>query len=294
MAGQATGKEIVKAADSEQLAGALKKAHSTLVTFLGTPEMAQRAARVAWVLVRRTPDLQKCSIESIVAGILQSAQYKLELGTEAYLVPFGTEAQFIPDWKGLVRLGIRAGAITAGHADLVYDKDKFTYRRSGEAVEFFHEPQPFGQRSAQDTVEAHRKAGCVGVYFIGYRVAAPPIVQPMSVDEVEYVRTTYSKAPSGDLWKKRWSMGAFKTAAKQGMKLAATSKELLEVIELDNRQETGIKTAVLEGDEIEVRPLTEPRPALSPPAPQPTEEQVRAEEAKMVRAEDAKLAGKDK
>lgn len=283
MSGQGT--DIVKAADSDKLAVAFKKAHGTLVAFLGTPEMAHRAARVAWVLIRRTPDLQKCSIESIVAGMLQSAQYKLELGTEAYLVPFGAEAQFIPDWKGLVRLGIRAGAITAGHADLVYDKDKFVYRRSGEAVEFFHEPQPFGQRSAQDTVEAHRKAGCVGVYFIGYRAGAPPIVQPMSVDEVEYVRATYSKAPNGDLWKKRWSMGAFKTATKQGMKLAATSKELLEVIELDNRQETRIKTGVLDGDEDEVRPFKEPLPIGAPKTPEPTEEQVRAEDAKLAASE---------
>jgi recombination protein RecT len=287
------GTDIVKAADSEQLIGALKKAHGTLVAFLGTPEMAQRAVRVAWVLVRRTPDLQKCSIESIIAGMLQSAQFRLELGTEAYLVPFknkelGTyEAVFIPDWKGLVRLAIGAGALTTGHGDLVYKGDEYLHEQTAEGVRFRHVRQRFGARAAVDKVEEHLKAGCEGVYFIGHRTDGPPVVAEMRVAEVEYVRATYSRAPNGDLWVKRWSAGAIKTVTKQGLKLVRMTPTLQQAIELDNRQETGLKTAVLEGDEIEVRPLTEPRPvgAVSPPAPQPTEEQVRAEEAKMVAKE---------
>lgn len=272
-----SGQAIVRASDGKTLSAQLQKAEGTLATLFGSRDMAIRAWKVAYVLVRRTPDLQKCSVESIVNGLLQSAQYKLELGVEAYLVPFGTEAQFIPDWKGLVRLAIRAGAITGGHADLVYEGDVFTYRRSGDAVEFFHEPKPFGKRALKDTVDDQRKAGCLGVYFIGYRKTAPPIIATLSLDEVEYVRNTYSKAKNGDLWAKRWSMGAFKTAAKQAMKLATTSPELQEVIEHDNRLETGIETGVLPGDEAAVAPYKEPQPKAVD-----QEAEIRAEDQRLV------------
>jgi len=53
--------EVVRV-DGRALVAALQKAEKTLITFLGSPEGAQRALKVAFVLVRRTPDLQKCSV----------------------------------------------------------------------------------------------------------------------------------------------------------------------------------------------------------------------------------------
>ena len=293
---QLTGQALVKASDPKQLATAFNAAQKTLVAFLGTPEMAQRAARIAWVLVRRTPDLQKCSVESLVAGMLQSAQFGLELGTEAYLVPFKnretntTEAVFVPDWKGLVRLAIRAGALTSGHGDLVYDGDAYLYRRTAEGVDFYHERKRFGPRAKADNLKAHLDAGCQGVYFLGYPPKGPIVVGEMSVDDVEYVRKTYSKQPDSPLWTKRWSIAAIKTVAKQTLKLVPMSPQLREAIELDNRQETGIKTGVVDGDEFDVRPLKEPRPAGVIAAPREPGEPTEAE----IRQEDAAAAAKEK
>jgi recombination protein RecT len=280
--------DIVLASDGEALSQALKKGQSALRRLMGSPEMAIRAATVVYVLVRRTPDLQKCSVESIVNGMIQSAQLGLELGTEAHLVPFKNrdldtyEAAFIPDWKGLVRLAIRAKAITAGHGDIVYKEDDYVCRRTGESVEFQHDRKRFGPRAKKDTVEEHIKAGCQGVYFIGYRVTGPPVVAELTVSDVEYVRRTYSKMADGKLWTQRWSAGAIKTAAKQALKVVPQSQELTTAIELDNRAETGIESGVLNGDERAVEPYREPQPKKLPPAEE--------EDAAAVRAEDAKLA----
>jgi len=277
------------------LATNLKKAEGTLLSFLGSPEGADRAIRVAFVLVRRNPDLQECSVESIVTGMLMSAQLGLELGTEAYLVPFFNkdtkqrEAAFIPDWKGLVRLAIDAGSLIRGHADLVYKNDEYRYERTGDSVLFRHVRERFGARAEQDTVGAHLKAGCQGVYFIGYTADSQlPVVAEMPVSEVEWVRKTYSKQADGPLWTKRWSAGAMKTVTKQALKLVPKSpkSKLQQAIELDNRVETGIKSGVLEGDEVEVQPFREPQPL---PAGESGGESAAQEDAR-ARAEDAKLA----
>lgn len=258
--------KIVLASDTTALASDLRRAEPTLTAFLGSQELARRAWRVAYVLVRRTPDLQKCSLPSILDGVLQAAQFGLELGTEAYLVPFrskvtGThEAVFIPDWKGLLRLAIGVGSLTGGHGDLVYADDEYVNRRIGDTVEFTHSRKRFGARAKVDSVEEHVKASCQGVYFIGYRPSGPPVVEELSVDEVEYVRKTYSRASGGDLWTKRWSAAAIKTVCKQALKLVRMTPVLQRAIELDNRFETGIQTAVLDEDEELFRPYAEPRP----------------------------------
>lgn len=241
------GTAVVRATDGVALANGLKKAERTLTDILGSQDMALRTWKVAFILVKRTPDLQKCSVESIVNGMLMSAQLGLELGMEAHLVPFKDEAVFIPDWKGLVRLAINCGALTRGHADLVYANDTYHYRRTGTGVDFVHERKRFGARAANDTVEEHRKAGCEGVYFIGYTDTLP-VVGEMSVDDVEYVRRTYSKQVNGPLWAKRWSAGAMKTVTKQALKLVPMSPKLKEAIELDNRIETGMATGATEDD----------------------------------------------
>src|SRR3972149_1988155 len=54
---------------------------------------ADRLARVALTLVRTTPGLLECTPNSILAGVMMSAQLGLELGLigHAYLVPFNNK-----------------------------------------------------------------------------------------------------------------------------------------------------------------------------------------------------------
>ncbi len=283
---------------AEELYGALQKAGKALQRLLGTEDMAKRAITVAFVLVRRTPELQRCTIESIVTGMLQSAELGLELGTQAYLVPRNVKVQrngkdewewqasFQADWKGLVDLAIKVGSITSAHGDLVYPNDTFYSRRTEHGVEFMHERERFGKRAEQDTYEAHLAAGCQGAYFIAHTSEGPPIVQIMSIEEIHYVWQTYSqKSRDGGpnpMWGKRWSRAAIKTVAHQALKLVRKTEKLTKAIELDHRAESGIVSGVVEEDVPRFAPYQEPQPLpTTSPAPDEDEERMRQEELAM-------------
>lgn len=115
-----------------------------------TPE---RLGRICLTTIRTTPQLMECTLPSLIAAIMQSAQLGLEPGIlgHAYFVPFNKkvkgpagekwvkEVQFIIGYKGLLDLARRAGGIVSIGAGAIYSGDKFIYRKGfNEVLE--HEP----------------------------------------------------------------------------------------------------------------------------------------------------------
>jgi recombination protein RecT len=88
-----------------------------------------RMARIALTCFRQTPKLANCDPMSVLACVVQAAQLGLEPGINgrAYLIPYGTECQFVPGWKGLLELVNRTGRATAW-TGAVFDGDKFDYQ----------------------------------------------------------------------------------------------------------------------------------------------------------------------
>mgnify|MGYP000909827057 CR=1 FL=1 len=90
---------------------------------------ADRLARIAMTTIRQTPKLLDCNIQSLLAAVMQSAQLGLEpniLG-QAYIIPYGKEAQFIIGYRGMIDLARRSGHIESIYAHPVYDQDDFDY-----------------------------------------------------------------------------------------------------------------------------------------------------------------------
>ena len=90
---------------------------------------ADRLARIAMTTIRQTPKLLECNIQSLLAAVMQSAQLGLEpniLG-QAYIIPYGKEAQFIIGYRGMIDLARRSGHIESIYAHPVYDQDEFDY-----------------------------------------------------------------------------------------------------------------------------------------------------------------------
>jgi recombination protein RecT len=89
-----------------------------------------RMLRVAMTAIQRNPKLLECTQVSLLASIMQSAQLGLEtdgvLG-EAHLVPFGKQVQFIPGYKGLMKLARNSREISTIFASEVYQKDLFSF-----------------------------------------------------------------------------------------------------------------------------------------------------------------------
>ena len=112
-----------------------------------------RLTRLALVAVNKTPDLQRCTPASIVAGVMEAAQLGLEIGGSlghGYLVPFRRrvqidkqwrtvhEAAFIPGWKGLCVLAWRSAQIEID-SQVVCEHDEFDWERGTRARLYFRE-----------------------------------------------------------------------------------------------------------------------------------------------------------
>ena len=58
--------------------------------------------------------LQKCDPKSILRAAVKAGMSKLDLSKgEAYIVPYGDQAQFQLGWRGLVQLAMRSGQYKA-------------------------------------------------------------------------------------------------------------------------------------------------------------------------------------
>lgn len=90
-----------------------------------TPE---RLTTLALVAATKTPAILNCTPESIALSMVRIAQWGLDIGTTAHLVPFKGQCTAIADWKGLVQLLLRSGHVRDVWARAVYQGDQFSYR----------------------------------------------------------------------------------------------------------------------------------------------------------------------
>ena len=71
---------------------------------------ADRLITGALVAAQANPDLVKCNPQSVAVALARVAQWGLDVGDTAHLVPYGDKCTPIADYKGLIRLMVEAGA----------------------------------------------------------------------------------------------------------------------------------------------------------------------------------------
>lgn len=71
---------------------------------------ANRLVTGALVAATRNPELLKCDPQSIAVALATVAQWGLDLGTTAHLVPYGRSCTPVADYKGYIELMVGAGA----------------------------------------------------------------------------------------------------------------------------------------------------------------------------------------
>ena len=159
-------------ASSERLAAVLPK-HLT-------PE---RLVQVVSTLVYRTPRLQECDRDSILASVMRAASLGLDLepsACEAYLVPRYNgqtrtmECQFQPGYQGLRKLAMRTGRYALIEARLVYEGDSFAYGYEPD-LDFHHVP----------TLNDERRGPVVAAYAVAKQVNGERQVKVLTVREIE-------------------------------------------------------------------------------------------------------------
>lgn len=132
--------------------------------------------------------LQKCSLDSVYASLITAAQLGLEPGAakgEGYLVPFKGKCQFIPGYRGLIKLALRSKAVKSVYAHVVFEHDTFMLDLGSEP-RAVHQPNLDGERGE-----------IRGVYAVAQLVSGAIDVEWMGIKELEKIRADAAKARGG-------------------------------------------------------------------------------------------------
>jgi recombination protein RecT len=212
-----------------------------------TPE---RMARVALTAINKTPKLAQCTQESFFLALMTCSQLGLEPdGRLAHLIPYGNQCQLIIDYKGLVDLAYRSKQVTAIHAEVIYEGDRFEYSLGKVLVH-----TPWAWRTDERPFERGKVLGafCIVTMTDGEKH------EVMTLDDIDAIRKR-SKSSSSGPWVTDWNEMAKKTVFKRASKWIPLSPEVRDAVvkdddeyEVDTKRTVTIDVSTLTADETEV------------------------------------------
>lgn len=191
----------------------------------GGEEAARRFKRVVIQAIIKNPDLQKCSPNSIVSAVMDSAAIGIEpTGTlgGAYLVPYGQTATLIVGYRGLIELARRSGEIDSIEAHVVRDGDEFEYEY-GTNAHVRHVPDLGGEPDRALTF----------VYAVAKLRGGGTQFEVMTRDQVDAIRGRSKSGRSGP-WSTDYDEMARKTVVRRLVKYLPIAIEARDVIERDD------------------------------------------------------------
>lgn len=241
-----------------------------------------RFTRLALTALKSNPDLQLCTPESILGGLMLSAQLGLEPNTplhEAVLIPYNNrrkvnnswttvkEAQFIIEYRGLIKLAWNSGHLENLDYGIIREGDDVTYIKGFDA-EFRHIPNWKGKPGEP-----------IAYYAVAALKGGGKAVVVMSREQVMQHSMKFSpsfnkrdqKFPESSPWFKDFDSMAIKTClrelidkklpkATENIMLAIARDEAIvnsengEQINLDDMSNTEIPEAVvIDGDEVNTK-----------------------------------------
>lgn len=198
-----------------------------------TPE---RMVRVAILAITRTPKLQKCDQASFFNALMTLSQLGLEPdGRRAHLIPFENrkrgvvECQLIVDYKGLVELVNRSGAVSNVHADVVCENDVFETNAGKLVRHSIDYRKPRGEVFAAYALASMKDGGTK--------------LEVMPKAEIEAIRNR-SRAGTSGPWVTDWNEMAKKTVFRRLAKWLPLSPEFRDAVEADDATEVETRPAV--------------------------------------------------
>lgn len=199
----------------------------------------ERFARLVTIEIRKNPKLSSCSFPSIVGAMLQGVQLGLEPGPlgHVFFVPYwnnktrGNECQLQVGYQGLIELARRSSAVSHIFADVVYERDEFTFHY-GSGQQLRHKPSFTGDRGKP----------VASYMFVRFSDGAEHF-HVMSIEEINAIMArSKSRDKAGNVtgpWATDWAEMAKKTVLRRGIKYVPKSvEEIRKVIAAD---ETTVK-----------------------------------------------------
>lgn len=256
----ATGKTNAPSTTKEW-SGYLDKLKPQLALALPKHMNPDRMTRLALTCLSTNLKLQECTPTSIAATIVSAAQLGLEIGVngQAYMIPYGKTATFVPGWKGLVDLVARSGRATVW-TGAVYEGDDFDYQL-GDTPYCRHRPQ------GEDSIDK-----LTHVYAIGrVKGSEQAVIEVWPMKKVQKHLTRMNKIGKAHYAFSHMEMYARKVALLQVLKYMPMSVELSAAVEATVSAEEG-KSVTIEQDFIVVdqetgEVATENQQTSSPPPP---------------------------
>ena len=196
-----------------------------------------RLLRVAITSIQKTPALADCTTQSLLACVMTCAQLGLEpdqFTGQAYLVPFGREAQIIPGYRGLLKLARQSGEIQSVSAQVVYENDEFDFS-FGIEEDLKHKP------CFRDRGEP------IGAYCVLRYKDGGHSFDFMTTEAIEKIRNKSKTSKSGP-WVTDWDEMAKKTVLRRHLKLAPMSIEMATAVSLEDRAHAGESQVDILGD----------------------------------------------
>lgn len=123
-----------------------------LVKSLHDEGAAERLARHYYTAIRLNPKLLACSSESLLGGLLLSAQLDLDPGPlgHVYLVPYKDECTWILGYTGIIELARRTGRVAGLSSEIVWDADEYVPPwRDEKGLHYLHRPGPQEKRKTR-------------------------------------------------------------------------------------------------------------------------------------------------
>lgn len=202
----------------EQLAMALPRSGIT----------PQRLVRIVMTEIRKNPDLLACTKESLIGAILQAAQLGLEPGVlgQCWIIPYKTEATFIPGYRGLVQLAWRSSLVKSAAARAVFDGDVFAFDFGTDEITH----KPMGETDP---------AKLVAAWSVLHTTNGGRIWDVMSRREIDAIRARSRAAENGP-WVTDYVEMAKKTVLRRMLKMAPCSAEMAVAMSLDDAADAGI------------------------------------------------------
>lgn len=224
-----TSNAVAKRDQNEQLRSTLVRIEDKMGAVLPRHLTPERMITLALVAATKTPELYRCTPESIMLAMLRVAQWGLEIGTTAHLVPFNTKIKIngreewqsictpIADYKGLMELVKRSGDVRDIFARAVYANEHFLVRHGlDEALE--HHP-----------IFGSTKGELVAVYAIAYLKHGRATWEVMGKDEVDRIRNG-AKSKDSPAWRDRFDEMAKKTVIRRLCKRLPQSAVLADAL----------------------------------------------------------------
>lgn len=142
----------------------------------------------------------------IVATLLKGAYLELDfMSGECYAIPYGKELNFQTSYKGERKLALKFGKpkIKNIYAKAVKHGDEFIEEITAGKQSIIFRPDSFSDQKIK------------GVFAVAEYADGSMIYETMSVNEVESVRNSYSKAKNSKAWEKSWEEMAKKTVLRR-------------------------------------------------------------------------------